>query len=161
SRRAVVGVVDVARLDKHGGRVLRYDAVRLELADDARQLAAQRDGRLQRAVAVAEEAHVRHADDRRRGALLGLSLPGQLVDVDARLVAPGGAVRYDHVADLRALRGPLRDAPRDTKLDVVRVGGNHENALGGALSEFQFHLRCLSPWRLYVNRRRKRTGGAT
>ena len=60
--------------------------------------------------------------------LLGLPDGRHLGTGDRPVAAARVAVRDDAVADLEAGVGPLRDRAGRAEVDVVRVGGDHQDA---------------------------------
>jgi hypothetical protein len=127
---AVVGVVDVP-IAEDKGRVEADDSVRLEAADLAHQVPAQRQTRLDLVVVVAQEDDLVHADSLCGGLLLGFTDARQFLARHPRLVAASIAAGDQHVAHRAAsLRPPGRAASHD-ELDVVGVGGDEQRPLWG------------------------------
>ena len=121
---AGVDALEVA-LGRHGD-----DALGPHLADDARQVAAQVERRLDATVGVAEEHEVGDADVLGRR---GLLVSAQLRHLGASdvLVEPARvAVGDDAVGDVDAGVGPRRHAPGDAEVDVVGVRGHDQDPLG-------------------------------
>jgi hypothetical protein len=103
--------------------------MRAQLADDPADVAAQLDRRGQRAVAVAEEAHVAHPDLLGGLDLLGAPDGGDLGPVDSRVEAARVAVGAHAVDDLDARAGPGRDGAGGAEVDVVGVGRDDQRPL--------------------------------
>src|SRR5207237_7968368 len=95
--RPVVGVIDVGRPGLAPGGVGGDDNVGLAAPDPARDLAAQVEGRLQRAVVVAEEEDVLDPQLHGGGALLRVADLGQPLAGHGRIAAAPVAVGQDQV----------------------------------------------------------------
>ena len=97
--------------------------------DHPGDVAAHLEGALQPAVGMAQEGEVGDPDAGGGG---GLLLAAQLRHLDAALAtvrAAGVAVGDDAVRDVDPLAGPGRDRARAAEVDVVRMGGDDEDAL--------------------------------
>ena len=105
----------------------RDDALRAHPADDAADVAAQVEGRLEAAVGMTEEGDVGDADHLRRRPLLGLA------DLDHRGARHGAveatrlAAGADAVGDLDPRVGPAGDDACGSEVDVVGVRGDDQD----------------------------------
>ena len=131
--RADPGPVAVRALDQH--------PLRPHLPDDPADVAAQVLGRLQRAVRVAQEPDVGHADHGRRPpAARPAGCPGMSARSTVGVEAARVAVGADAVGDLDARGRPGRDRPRRPEVDVVRVRGHHQDPLDLAVVQHRLLL---------------------
>ena len=94
-----------------------------------RDLSAQRKGRFQLAIVVAQEDHAFDAQHCRCGALLLLTHLAELVGRDAGIMAALVAVGDDDERYVPALRGQLSAGAARAELVVVGVRADHQGAL--------------------------------
>ncbi len=111
--------------DDHRG-IHRHYRIRLERANDAHQMLAQRQVVLQGAIWPMQEVDALVAHDLGRGPLFRLARPGELERVDRGVVGTGIATgAADHARDSAGL-DPTRHSAGDPKVGVVGVGDDHQ-----------------------------------
>src|SRR3989454_9057454 len=99
----MVRMVDVALPGPATCGIWSHDDVRLGPADPARDLAAEIERWLKRAVVIAEKEDILHAQLHRRGALLRMADLGEALRRHRGVAAAAVAVGQDEVGDLPAL----------------------------------------------------------
>src|SRR2546430_8926503 len=97
-------------------RVAADDHVRPDPSDDTREVAPQRDGRLDDAVLIPEKDDVLHAEDLGGGPRLALADRDQPGVVGRVLVGAGAAGRDQTEHDVSSLTRPAADAAGDREL---------------------------------------------
>src|SRR5215469_3548224 len=105
-----------------------YYPLRLQQPDDPAQVTAQPDSGLDLAVWIAKEVQIVHADLFGSCRLLCLPQRCHLRAPDRRIASTSVSVGHDAVADVDPGVRPLRDRSGGAKVDIVWVGGNHQNA---------------------------------
>ena len=128
----MVPVVDVAVREPQSRGVGRHQHLGTKAADLATDLLARGRIDFEEAVRLPEEGHALDAQDRGRGALLPFADGGLRFPAGSGLVGPGRAVRADHVVNLAALTGPLRNRSAAHELGVIGVREEHQGAGKGA-----------------------------
>ena len=129
ARGAVIGVVDVLGIHPAHGRVLADDDIRFQAADDAHDLAAQLEVRLQLAIGTSHENHVTCPENARRFPLFGLSRRREPLRRHLRIVAALVSGGEQDVDDLVPLVRPAGDGPGADEFRVVRVRHHHGDLL--------------------------------
>ena len=124
----MVRVIDVALPGPATRGIRSHDDVRLGSADPARDLAAQIERGLKRAVVIAEKEDVLDTELHRRRPLLRMTDLGEAFRGHRRVAAPTVAVGKDQVGDLPALFRPSCHGARGAELGVVGVCHHHEHA---------------------------------
>ena len=114
-------VVALGRLDE--------DALRAHPPDDAGDVAAELEAHRQPAVGVGQPVDVVDADLGGGGGLLGATDSSHLGPRDALVEAAGIAIGDDAVRHGDALGGPGRHRTGGAEVDVVGMGGDHEDAI--------------------------------
>ena len=116
----------------------------LHLADQPRDVPAERIGRLDAAVWVAKKPHVRYAEHSGRSLLLGLANPWDDRAGNMRVKPTGVPVAEYTVRDSGASTGPAGDRATRPEIDIVRVSSNNQGALNGVVSTNHDHSRQLT-----------------
>src|SRR5262245_53392498 len=124
----MIGMVQVLVAVVAHRRIAAHDDIGPDATDHAREVAPQRDRRLEDTILVAEENYVPHPEDTGRLARLALSDRDQALARRCVLIGAGATRRRETKRDLAALARPRGDAAGHRELEVVRMSGNAENA---------------------------------
>jgi hypothetical protein len=116
----------------------------LHLADQPRDVPAERIGRLDAAVWVAKKPHVRYAEHSGRSLLLGLANPWDGRSGDLRIEPTGVPIAQHTVDHSGASIGPGSDCPTRPEIDIVRVSNDNQRMSNVAVSENHDHSRQLT-----------------
>jgi hypothetical protein len=118
----------------------------LHLADQPRDVPAERIGRLDAAVWVAKKPHVRHAEHSGRGLLLGLADSWDGRSGDLGIEPTGIAIAQHTVGHSSSSIGPGGDRPTRPEIDIVRVSNDNQRISNVAVSKNHDHSSQLTRW---------------
>ena len=100
-----------------------------EPTDHAADVAPQLECGLEPTVGIPEERHIIDADDVRRDTLLLFAKVGHRKARHRTVGAASFAARTDAIRDIDASIGPAGDRTGGAEIDIVRVGGDDEDAI--------------------------------